>query len=85
MNALVEGIYEEKIPFSEVKKHGNFGLGTFDHLDGEMIMLEGQIFQIRADGRVRTIEALEGRRGFPDSVVREHVEWALARQLGRGS
>ena len=30
------------------------------------------------------IEALKGRRGFPDSVVREHVEWALARQLGRG-
>jgi acetolactate decarboxylase len=55
VNALVEGIYEEKIPFSEVKKHGNFGLGTFDHLDGEMIMLEGQIFQIRADGRVQKV------------------------------
>ena len=36
VNALVEGIYEEKIPFSEVKKHGDFGLGTFDHLDGEI-------------------------------------------------
>jgi ferredoxin len=29
------------------------------------------------------IEALDGRRGFPDSMVREHVEWALARQFGR--
>ena len=38
VNALVEGIYEEKIPFSEVKKYGDFGLGTFDHLDGEMII-----------------------------------------------
>jgi acetolactate decarboxylase len=55
VNALVEGIYEEKIPFSEVKKHGDFGLGTFDHLDGEMIMLDGQIFQIRADGRVQKV------------------------------
>ena len=35
VNALVEGIYEEKIPFTEVKKHGDFGLGTFDHLDGK--------------------------------------------------
>lgn len=55
VNALVEGIYEEKIPFSEVKKHGDFGLGTFDHLDGEMIMLDDQIFQIRADGRVQKV------------------------------
>ncbi len=55
VNALVEGIYEEKIPFSEIKAHGDFGLGTFDHLDGEMIMLDGQIFQIRADGRVTEV------------------------------
>jgi hypothetical protein len=39
VNALVEGIYEQKIPFTEVKKHGDFGLGTFDNLDGEMVML----------------------------------------------
>ena len=56
VNALVEGIYEEKIPFSEVKKHGDFGLGTFDHLDGEMIMLDGRIWQIRADGRVLKVD-----------------------------
>ena len=56
INALVEGIYEEKIPFSEVKKHGDFGLGTFDHLDGEMIMLDGQIFQIlAAEGGLLTV------------------------------
>jgi acetolactate decarboxylase len=55
VNALVEGIYEEKIPFTEVKKHGDFGLGTFDHLDGEMIMLDGRIWQIGSDGRVLEI------------------------------
>ena len=55
VNALVEGIYEEGIPFSEVMKHGDFGLGTFDHLDGEMIMLDGRIWQIRGDGRVQEV------------------------------
>jgi acetolactate decarboxylase len=55
VNALVEGIYEERIPFSEVKQHGDFGLGTFDHLDGEMIMLNGRIWQIRGDGRVQEV------------------------------
>jgi acetolactate decarboxylase len=56
VNALVEGIYEEKIPLSEVKKHGDFGLGTFDHLDGEMVMLDGAIYQITSDGRVQQVE-----------------------------
>jgi len=56
VNALVEGIYEEKIPFTEVKRHGDFGLGTFDHLDGEMIMLDGRIYQMTADGRVTEVD-----------------------------
>src|SRR5438132_7080236 len=56
VNALVEGIYEQKIPFTEVKKHGDFGLGTFDHLDGEMVMLDGQIYQITSDGRVSAVD-----------------------------
>lgn len=50
VNALVEGIYQQKIPFSEIKQHGDFGLGTFDHLDGEMVMLDGEIYQITSDG-----------------------------------
>jgi alpha-acetolactate decarboxylase len=52
----VEGIYEEKIPFTQIKEHGDFGLGTFDHLDGEMVMIEGQIYQISADGHVNPVE-----------------------------
>ena len=52
VNALVEGVYEERIPYSEIKKHGDFGLGTFDSLDGEMVMLDGNIYQITSDGRV---------------------------------
>lgn len=52
VNALVEGIFEEHIPYSEIKKHGDFGLGTFDSLDGEMVLLDGDIYQITSDGRV---------------------------------
>ncbi|WP_374687828.1 acetolactate decarboxylase [Promineifilum sp.] len=52
VNAIVEGIYEEHIPFSAIKRHGDFGLGTFDRLDGEMVMLDGRVYQMRADGCV---------------------------------
>lgn len=36
--------------FGELKRHGTFGLGTFDVLDGEMIGLEGRFYQIKANG-----------------------------------
>jgi len=56
VNALVEGIYKENIPLAEIKKHGDFGLGTFNDLDGEMVMLDGQVYQIASDGRVAVID-----------------------------
>lgn len=56
VNALVEGIYEEKIPLSQIREHGDFGLGTFDDLDGEMVILDGQIYQITAEGRVHQVD-----------------------------
>jgi acetolactate decarboxylase len=56
VNALVEGIYEENIPIAEIKKHGDFGLGTFDQLDGEMIMLDGKVYQITGEGRVSEVD-----------------------------
>jgi acetolactate decarboxylase len=56
VNALVEGLYEEKIPFTQIKQHGDFGLGTFDDLDGEMVMLDGQIYQIAGTGQVHRVD-----------------------------
>ena len=56
VNALVEGIYKENIPLAEIKKHGDFGLGTFNDLDGEMVMLDGHAYQIASDGRVKVID-----------------------------
>jgi acetolactate decarboxylase len=37
---------------ADLLRHGDFGLGTFDGLDGEGIPLEGRCWQARADGRV---------------------------------
>ncbi len=55
LNALVEGVYEENIHFDEILNHGNFGIGTFDDLDGEMVLLDGGIYQITSDGLVNRI------------------------------
>jgi len=52
VNALIEGIYQEDTKISDVLKQGDFGLGTFNDLYGEMVVLDGQVFQLRADGKV---------------------------------
>ncbi len=56
INALVEGLYVENTTMAEIKQHGDFGLGTFNFLDGEMVLLDGSVYQIRSDGRVHIVE-----------------------------
>ncbi|HEY0836892.1 MAG TPA: acetolactate decarboxylase [Azospirillum sp.] len=50
--ALVEGIYREDTTVGQVRANGDFGIGTFNDLDGEMVMLDGIVYQLRADGAV---------------------------------
>lgn len=49
--ALVEGVYSGSVSSSILLEHGDFGVGTFAGLDGEMIILDGEIYQ--AAGTVR--------------------------------
>jgi len=55
ISALLKGDYDGSVSFGELKQHGNFGLGTFQSLDGEMIALDGCFYQIAADGRIREV------------------------------
>jgi len=50
--AVVEGVSQGCLRVGDLLQHGDFGLGTFDHLDGEGILLEGECWQARADGSV---------------------------------
>ncbi|MEO5358395.1 MAG: acetolactate decarboxylase [Nitrospirae bacterium YQR-1] len=52
LDALLKGVNGGATDFAELKKHGDFGLGTFENLDGEMAALDGQFFQIKSDGLV---------------------------------
>jgi acetolactate decarboxylase len=49
-NALVQGIFDGTTNVGELKKHGDFGLGTFAGLDGELIMIDGDCFRATATG-----------------------------------
>jgi acetolactate decarboxylase len=52
INALVEGVYDGTTTFGELKKNGDFGIGTFDALDGEMVGVDGVFYQVKSDGTV---------------------------------
>jgi acetolactate decarboxylase len=49
---LLAGAYDGRVACGTLTRQGDVGLGTFDRLDGEMIVLDGHIYQVRADGRV---------------------------------
>jgi acetolactate decarboxylase len=50
--ALVAGVYDREVSVEAILRHGDFGLGTFANLDGEMVVLDGRVFQIQGSGRV---------------------------------
>jgi len=52
-SALVEGVYSGSIPSTSLLEHGDFGLGTFEALGGEMVILDGEIYQIAGEVRLR--------------------------------
>jgi acetolactate decarboxylase len=53
--ALVEGIYQGAVRVATLREHGDLGLGTFEDLDGEMVIVDGHFFQVRSDGSVREV------------------------------
>ena len=55
LQALMAGVYDGDLTFAALARQGDFGLGTFDALDGEMIALDGAFYQIKADGRVSPV------------------------------
>lgn len=52
IGALMNGNYDGSLSFKELSSKGNFGIGTIDNLDGEMIALDGIFYQINNKGKV---------------------------------
>lgn len=50
INALVSGLYDGCVSLNKLLKKGDFGLGTFKDLDGELTLLNGVFYRTRPDG-----------------------------------
>jgi acetolactate decarboxylase len=55
IGALLEGAFDGDLSFAELAAHGDLGLGTLNHLDGEMIAIDGEFFRADVDGRIERI------------------------------
>ncbi|HKM94970.1 MAG TPA: acetolactate decarboxylase [Prolixibacteraceae bacterium] len=53
IDALMQGFYDGFYSLGELKKQGDFGIGTFHALDGEMMLFNDTVFQIQASGEVK--------------------------------
>lgn len=50
--AIVQGLYQGCVSVADLRRLGDLGIGTFEDLDGEMILIDGRCFQARSDGIV---------------------------------
>ncbi|WP_299143762.1 acetolactate decarboxylase [uncultured Dialister sp.] len=53
LQSLVLGHYEGFLEVKELKGQGDFGIGTFDSLDGELVMCHGKVYQVNGRGEVK--------------------------------
>jgi acetolactate decarboxylase len=60
IDALLSGVYDSAARAGEVTEHGDFGLGTFDALDGELIVLGGIVYRAEFDGSVTKVAPSTG-------------------------
>ena len=59
LQSLTQGYYDGIIKVSELKKHGDIGIGTFEGVNGEMIVLDGKVYQALGDGTVKEADENE--------------------------
>lgn len=52
IDALMAGVYDGDYAVGDLKQHGDMGVGTLNALDGELVYVDGQMFQVRVDGKV---------------------------------
>ena len=66
LQGLTFGDYHGNVTVKELKRHGNIGIGTFDKLNGELIMLDGVVYRAAGDG---SVEVVSNKETIPFSNV----------------
>ena len=81
IDALLSGLYDGTMTIAELRQSGDFGIGTFDRLNGEMVMLDGIVYRVRSDGKV---DVVPGTDTTPFAAV-TFFESELRRDIASGT
>jgi acetolactate decarboxylase len=52
LSALAAGVFDGATTLEPIQRPDAYGLGTFENLDGEMVVLDGVVYQVKVDGTV---------------------------------
>ncbi len=52
IDALLAGAFEGDLTVKELEYKGDFGIGTYNRIDGEMILVDGVAYKAKSDGTV---------------------------------
>ena len=56
IDALLGGLYDGVLTVGDLQGYGDFGIGTFHALDGEMLGFDGTFYQVKADGTAQPVD-----------------------------
>lgn len=75
IGALLAGVFDGTETVGGMLRHGDFGLGTLNALDGELVVLDGVAYQVTSDGIAREVE--HGKRTPFAAVTEFRAEHSL--------
>ena len=56
LQSLAMGYFDGSISVKDLKTHGDTGIGTFEGLDGEMIVLDGVVYRANQDLKINVVK-----------------------------
>lgn len=80
LSALMSGLYGGTLTIGELLEHGDFGIGTLDSIDGELIILEGKAYQAKgSEGKAEVVEVSDDVK-VPYAAVVPHQAEVIFKQ-----
>ncbi|MDW6092367.1 acetolactate decarboxylase [Vibrio rhizosphaerae] len=83
MSALIAGVYEGSTTVEQLLKHGDFGLGTFNQLDGELIAFDKNVFQLKSDGSANPADMAQRTPFAVMTFFKANIELPLTSRMSR--
>ena len=77
LQELTFGDYHGSVSVKNLKLKGDAGLGTFDGLDGEMIMLDGSVYKAKGDGTVELADDSEMIPFCGITFLDDDITWSV--------